>query len=581
MLAEVSRGDEFPPEPSVKVIVQGEEPALPEGAALILEDGGEAEPGERLPLGYHRLVAEDRATTWIVTPGSCYLPQGFREWGWAVQLYAARSRRSWGIGDLGDLHSITGWTKEHGGGVVMVNPLHAVAPSKPQESSPYSPGSRCYRNPLYLRIEDIPGASDLPGLPQLAAAATSLNEARRIDRDAVRDLKLRALEDLWRVFPGDPGLDRYVSERGEPLSRFATYMVLAETHGPSWREWPTDLRTPDSPGVACYRAEQQDRIRFHMWLQWLIEEQLKRAGADVDLIHDLAIGVSPGGADAWMWQEEFATGVTVGAPPDAYNRAGQDWGALAFDPWRLRARGYEPFIETLRSSMRSGGGMRFDHVMGLFRLYWIPEGADPLSGAYVTYPHEELLGILALESHRHSSFVVGEDLGTVEPVVREEMARRRMLSYKLLWFEDDHPPSYPALSLAAPGSHDLPTAAGLWTGEDMKAQAARGMDPAADFVAEMIARLQRLTGVERDAPVAEMVEKSYAALAEAGSALVLGSFEDITEVTERYNSPGTTGGWNWSTALPQPLEEILAKPQAARLAERLRRPPPAEEGDGA
>ena len=576
----LSKGEERPPDPSVRFIKGGERLGPHQRGTLILESGEEADPAAPLPLGYHLFLREgEEPGTLVVTPPECYLPEDLRAWGWAIQLYAVRSRFSWGIGDLGDLRSIAHWTAQHGGGMSMINPLHAVAPVTPQEASPYSPGSRCFRNPLYLRVEDVSGAGSSEDVTKAAEAGRRLNDDRRIDRDAVYDLKLGALASLWEGFLGDQRFEDYVTERGESLWRFATFMTIAETHGSAWREWPEDLRSPDSSAVARFRAGHNDRIRFHAWLQWLLEEQLARAAGELDLVHDLAIGVSPDGADAWIWQDGFATGATVGAPPDAYNTSGQNWGALAFDPWALRAQGYEPFIETIRAAMSGGGGMRFDHVMGLFRLYWIPDGADPLSGAYVRYPYEELLGILALESVRNRSYVIGEDLGTVEPVVREEMARRKMLSYKLLWFEDEHPRSYPALSLAAATSHDLPTTAGLWTGEDAKAQADKGVDPALDFVEEMVQRLQRLLGIDRDASVSELIDKSYRALSEASSALVMGSLEDIIEVVERYNSPGTTGEWNWSTALPVALEDILGSDRASGLAAALSRSAP-EEGGG-
>lgn len=455
--------------------------------------------------------------------------------------------------------------------MVLVNPLHASNPGTPQETSPYYPGSRCFRNPLYLRIEDIPGASDLEQLSELQAAGRALNEDRRIDRDAVYGLKMRALALLWERRQGDAAFEAFRAEQGSPLESFATFMALAEANEGAWRGWAAEFRSPDGWGVGAFKEQNEGRVRFHAWVQWLLDQQLEAASRHLDLMHDLAVGVSPAGADAWIWQDSFAGSTSVGAPPDDYNTAGQDWGVLALHPQRLAADGYEPFIQTLRSGMRHAGGLRIDHVMGLFRLYWIPEGASARDGAYVRYPFSDLLGIVALESHRAKAYVVGEDLGTVEPRVREEMSRRDMLSYKLLWFEDDPPASFPPASLAAANSHDLPTTAGLWTGSESEAAKERGEDPNHEFVEGMIARLAGHLGIDAGAPVNDVISRSYEVLAGAGSAIVVASIEDTIAAKERYNDPGTSGDWNWSTAIPASLEEMMATPQAANIAATMKR----------
>jgi 4-alpha-glucanotransferase len=318
-----------------------------------------------------------------------------------------------------------------------------------------------------------------------------------------------------------------------------------------------------------FKQENYGRIRFHQWVQWLLDEQLAAASGDVAMVHDLAIGVAPDGADAWLWQDVFATGTSVGAPADDYALEGQDWGVLAFDPWKLRGAGFEPFIRTVRSSMRHAGGMRFDHVMGLWRLFWVPESTTPKDGAYVRYPSRELLDILALESHRAQAFVVGEDLGTVPPVVREEMPVRKMLSYKVLWFESSDPKDYPELSLATPNNHDLPTTAGLWTGEDSELQRELGLEPNVEFMDNARKRLADQLEVDGDASTTEVVDRSYELLSRAGSAVVTASLEDALEVVERYNQPGTDGEWNWSTTLPLTFEEIEQHPRPRVIAEML------------
>jgi 4-alpha-glucanotransferase len=561
------------------VVRAGEVFKAPQGSEVVLEDGSIVQGNEvrgDLPLGYHSLVSDEGTASLIVSPGSCFLPEGLRTWGWAVQLYALRSKASWGIGDLGDLAELARWSAAAGAGMTLVNPLHATGPGIPQEASPYYPGSRCFRNPLYLRIEDVRGAGDLDQLPELRAAGSALNEDRRIDRDAVYGLKMRALELLWARRPGDVAFDAFRSEQGDALEGFATFMALAETNEGVWQSWPAEFRHPDGWGVRAFSEQNTSRIRFHAWVQWLLDRQLETASEHLDVMHDLAVGVSPSGPDAWMWQDSFAGGTSVGAPPDDYNTDGQDWGVLAFHPHRLAATGYEPFTRTLRSSMRHAGGVRIDHVMGLFRLYWIPEGVSARDGAYVGYPASDLLDILALESHRAEAYVVGEDLGTVEPRVRDEMTRRSMLSYKLLWFESDAPSDFPACSLAAVNSHDLPTTAGLWTGSDAKAAEERGEDPNQDFVDGMIGRLTGHLGIDEGAPLDEVITRSYEVLADAASAVVVASIEDTIAAHERYNNPGTSGDWNWSTALPASLEEIVATPLASAIAATMSR----ARGDG-
>ena len=396
-----------------------------------------------MPAGYHRLEPRDGpAFPLVVSPGVCPEARGHR-WGWAAQLYAARSRASWGIGDLADLRRINQWGDGLGAELTLLNPLHAAPPGRHQQPSPYFASSRCFANPLYLRIEEIPGASQLPALARLAAEGRALNEDRRIDRDRVWALKSEALEELFaQATRRDEAreLDAFLARRGPALVGFATFNALAERHGVPWQDWPEELRRPDGAAVAAFAASADGsrRIRYHAWLQLQLDRQLAAAG-DARLIADLAIGVDAGGADAWVWQDSFAPGMRVGAPPDEFNTLGQDWGLPPWDPWRLRKMGYEPFVQTVRAGLRHAGGLRFDHVMGLFRLFWIPAGSDPAQGTYVRYPYWDLLNILALEAQRADAFVVGEDLGTVEPHVRSELASRRVLSYKLLWFEAERP----------------------------------------------------------------------------------------------------------------------------------------------
>jgi len=543
---------------------------LPWTARLTSEDGETRDvsgfvPPDELPLGYHTLDGPPGEIRLVVSPGMCPLPS--RAWGWAVQLYAARSRASWGIGDLRDLHELAGWTSRAGGGVVLVNPLHGVAPGPQQQASPYYPASRRWRNPIYLRVEDVPGVSQVD-LGSLAADGLALNGDRRIDRDRVWRLKREALSRIWAATGPNATFEAWASAQGDPLTGWAAWAAMSEEFGADWRRWPDGLRRPDAPGVGRWVAAHHDAVRFHAWLQWLVDLQLgTAASAGPALITDLAIGADPAGADGWQWQDVTAQGVSVGAPPDEFNPRGQDWGFPPFDPWRLRAAGYEPFAQIVRAAVAGGGGVRIDHVAGLARLFWVPEGGSPADGVYVRYPWEDMLNVVALEATRAGAFVVGEDLGTVEPWFRDALSKWGILSYKLLWFEEETTERWPELALAAVSTHDLPTISGVWTGADMAARRAVGV--AVDDEAEqaLLERLRRACG-NSDLSTEDAIAAAYAAVAAAPSLLVTATLDDALAVQERPNQPGTMGEWpNWSLALPEPVEEIVADPRVRRLAE--------------
>ncbi|MGW8976107.1 4-alpha-glucanotransferase [Streptomyces platensis] len=445
---------------------------LPEGTDLRVETGaGEAvdlgapDPAAlaRLPLGVH--VLEARApggrtarAPLIVAPDRVPAPPG-RSHGFLVQLYSLLSRRSWGMGDLGDLADLAAWSgRALGTGFLQLNPLHAAVPGPPTDPSPYRPSSRRFPDPVHLRIEHIPEYAHLTGAArlradELAARAEALRSevlerGALIDRDAVWALKREALELLWAV-PLSPGRRAaycdFLAEQGQALEDHATWCALAERHGTDWRGWPDGLRDPRSPGTARLRHRLLDRIDFHCRLAWYTDQQLaaaqraaRDAGMAVGLVHDLAVGVHPSGADTWAQQDAFAAGMSIGAPPDAFNARGQDWGLPPWRPDALAAAGYAPYRELLRGLLRHAGALRIDHVMGLFRLWWVPEGRPPTEGAYVRYDGEAMLSVLALEAQRAGAAVIGEDLGTVEPGVREALAARGVLGTSVLWFERDY-----------------------------------------------------------------------------------------------------------------------------------------------
>lgn len=523
-----------------------------------LEDGGTARLDDvvpdDLPLGYHVLTTDDGdERRLIVSPGRCWTPPE-QQWGWAVQLYAARSTTSAGIGDLRDLRTLREWTQAHGGGFLVVNPLHAVAPVLPLEASPYLPATRRFRNPVYLHV-------DAPVPDDLAAGG--------IDRDGAWRHKLAVLraEHDRRTPEGGDGFATWRAEQGTPLEEFATWSVLAAEHGDDWHDWPAELHDPRGEAARAFAADHVDEISFHAWLQWLFVEQLTEASGELTIVQDLPVGVSGGGADAWAWQGVMADGMTVGCPPDALNSVGQDWGSPPFVPWRLRAADYEPFVQSVRATIAGAGGLRIDHVMGLFRLWWIPDGGPPTEGCYVRYPADDLLDIVCLESHRARAVVVGEDLGTVEDGVAEALLERDVLTYRVLWFEDDEPAEWPALSLATVTTHDLPTVPGLWSGSDVDDQLASS-DMAEDDVRsgreELLTRLRR-GGLAADATATEAVAAAYHQLGRAPSLLVALSLEDALGEDRRPNVPGTTERDNWRVPLPVPVDRLDDHPGPAAL----------------
>lgn len=579
---------------------------------------GRSWPG--LPLGVHRLaaVAPDGRTAGavlVVAPREVPRPP-LRTHGFLVQLYSLLSTRSWGMGDLGDLAELATWSgRELGAGFVQINPLHAAVPGDPTDPSPYRPSSRRFPDPVHLRVEDVHeyayvtgrGVARLDALLERAAGlrAAVLEKDALIDRDAVWRLKREAL-DIVREVPLGPGrraaYHHFLAEQGQALEDHATWCAIAEVHGSQWHDWPAELRDPRSAETGRARHELIDRVDFHSWLAWLTDEQLaaahraaRDAGMAVGVVHDLAVGVHPDGADAWAQRNAFADGMSVGAPPDAFNAHGQDWGLPPWRPDVLADSGYAPYRGLLRGLLTHAGALRIDHVMGLFRLWWVPAGMDPTRGTYVRYDAEAMLAVLVLEAHRAGAVVIGEDLGTVEPGVREALHRRGVLGTSVLWFERDWqgtgrplaPESWREGCVATATTHDLPSTAARLTGEHVELRHRLGLlgrpleEEQREESAEVADWLGTLTGLGLLPPDGgdeeEQIRAVYRFLLRTPARMVGVWLPDAVGDRRPQNLPGTWDQYpNWRLPVadaqgrPTTLEELSASPRLHALMSVLR-----------
>ena len=528
----------------------------------------------------------------VVTPDRLELIGGLerrRAWGYLAQLYSIRSRASWGVGDLSDLAEVVALAgRRSGADFVLVNPLAAAEPTTPMTPSPYLPATRRFVNPLYIRVEDVREAAYLSSADRAlvewaAEPALALgDDPRQIDRDVAWTAKKAALEVVFAA-PRSPArqqaFDDYVAAESPGLETFALWCALTERYG-GITGWPDAARDVTSDLVAAARAELADRVVFHEWLQWVADEQLaaaqraaREAGMRIGIMHDLAVGAHPEGADAWALGEVMATGATVGAPPDMYNQQGQDWSQPPWHPDALARAGYRPYRDMIRTLLRHAGALRIDHVIGLFRLWWVPRGHPATEGAYVRYDHEALVGILALEAHRAGAVVIGEDLGTVEPWVRDYLAERGILGTSVLWFEKDHlgnplpPEQYRRLTLASVTTHDLPPTAGYLAGEHVALRARLGLltKPVEEVAAEaddererMIAAL-RGRGLLGDQPSErEVVEALHRWVLATPAVLVGVALTDSVGERRAQNQPGTDREYpNWKVPLADSAGRVV------------------------
>jgi len=575
---------------------------------------------ESMPLGWHevRVSVTGGAThtmPLVVAPQRLELPdfledEGEQAWGTMTQLYAMRSTESWGTGDLADLADLAAWSAGLGADFVLVNPLHAAEAAPPMEPSPYLPTTRRFVNPIYIRVEDVPEVAYLSAAERqlvewFADDAQRYLDVDRLERDAVWSAKEAALRLVFRQGRSvrrQRALHDFVDREGQGLVDFATWAVLFGIHGPDWREWPAELRDPRSEAVAAFRDEHTEQVEFQCWMQWILAEQLAAvqrdavaAGMRLGVMHDLAVGVHPHGADTWALGDALARDVTVGAPADQYNQLGQNWSQPPWRPDKLAELGYTPYRDMIRAVLRDAGGLRVDHVIGLFRLWWIPEGTEPREGTYVRYDHEAMVGILMLEAHRAGAVVVGEDLGTVEPWVRDYLSEAGILGTSILWFEKDYdgdggllpPEGFRELSLATVTTHDLPPTAGYLQGVHVDLRHSLGLldrsleeERAADEAdrEQVLATLRQRGLLREGAGVAEQVEALHRFLGFTAAKLVGVSVSDLAQDTRVINQPGTDEEYpNWRVPLagpegrPMMLEELFTSRSARRLARTVSR----------
>ncbi|MGI9485624.1 MAG: 4-alpha-glucanotransferase [Geminicoccaceae bacterium] len=581
------------------------------------------------PPGYHRCTLvldemERAETEIIVTPKRCFLPEclvGARSLaGLTVPLYGLRSRRNAGIGDFSDLADLAATAAPLGADFVGINPTHALFPSQPHRISPYSPSSRLFSNVLLIALDKVP---ELDTSPAARAMLESTEAQARLERlrtselvayEEVSALKLGVLEALFQTFTALPenslrkaAFRAYCETEGTALQNHARFDALSEwmlrndSSVTDWRRWPAGYQTPDSPTVQAFADQHADRIAFYAYLQWVARDQLsqaqvsaKKAGGALGLYLDLAVGVAPDGAEAWAEQDVLVDGVRIGAPPDDFNPGGQNWGLLPLSPTALKADHYRPFIDLIRRNMRAAGALRIDHVLGLARSFWLPaEGDTP--GAYIRYPLEDLLGLVALESVRNKCLVVGEDLGTVPETLRKNLDERGLLGCRLLYFERDEndacrpAAAYPQDCIASIGTHDLPTLVGFWQGDDMIWRERLGLYPDQErFIADreereglkikllklLLAEELLPDDIDPSRPPAALTENLLLAfhrfIGMTPAKLKAIQLEDVVGAREQANLPGTVDDYpNWRRKIGVPIEELATETTLSQLLEAV------------
>lgn len=572
-----------------------------------------------LESGYHRLIVGSETASVIAAPDAAYLPPALGQrklWGLAAQLYGLRSRHDWGIGDFGDLGRLLDFAANAGAATLALNPLHELTLTNPASASPYSPASRFHLNALYIDV-DAAAAMFEVNLPagSESGAARALRTTDEVDYAGVAHAKLAALMHLHAAFRKRRRLadrrrefSQFAALGGTRLQRLAVFEALMQhmraggAHVYGWQQWPTELHDPASPAVDAFVRSHAADVEFYAFLQWLAETQLaaaaeRRGVMPIGIYRDLAVGVDANSAEVWSDRESYCLDVCVGAPPDPMNLLGQNWGFAPFDPVILRARAYAPFIALLRANMRHAGALRIDHVMGLMRLFCIPAGEPSSAGTYVNYRFEEMLGILALESHRNRCMVIGEDLGTVPEGFRARLKAAGIFGCRLMYFEREPdgrfraPERYDAFAVASTGTHDLVPLAGFWAGRDLDERSRLHFfpDPASEaaafderaharkFLLELLVsrsfmgmddatRLEHAQKAASDDLVFSLVLAAYQLLGRSEARLLLVQLEDAFLQREAVNTPGTFDEVpNWRRRLRVPVESFAADSRLRRL----------------
>jgi 4-alpha-glucanotransferase len=506
---------------------------------------------------------------------------GKRGWILALQLYSVRSKRNWGHGDFTDLVGLINLVADMGAAGIGLNPLHALFSDRPEQASPYSPSSRLFLNTLYIDVEAIPEFSGV-GSTTLADEIALLRDTALLSYRDVARIKLSALRETYFAFCADQRPERvqdlaaFRRERGRALAYFAAFEVLRCRFRTAWWDWPAEWQTPDDRVIERLRQEASEEFGFHEFLQWNADRQLaacqqaaRRRALPVSLYVDVAVGVDAAGADVWMEQGAFLRRLSIGAPPDAFNPAGQDWGLTAYNPHRLAAMQFAPLRTLLQSSMRYAGAIRLDHVLGLMRLYVIPRGSSAAQGAYIEFPLLSMLSVVAEESRKQRCIVIGEDLGTVPEGFRATLAAWGIWSYLVMMFEREHdgsfrpPETYPEKALATFNTHDLPTFVGWMAGHDLDLKRSIAIAPG-----ETDAERERSRQALRQALGSHACnfEAAVAYLAQAPARLVAIGIEDVLEVRDQINIPGTIEQHpNWRRRLPVSLEELAGDQRLARI----------------
>lgn len=594
-----------------------------ESGGTLSGEGNEIRVRGPLELGYHQLDVDGTLATVIAVPPAAYLPQTLTKrklWGVAAQLYSLRSAHNWGIGDFTDLGALLRITEKLGGAAVAVNPLHELTLENPASASPYSPTSRLFLNALYIDVDAAARALGKRDILRAIADSEKLGRLREstlVDYAGVAAIKLRALRTLHGAFEGSPSFNRFRHEGGAALQRLALYEALlhelrssdADVYG--WLQWPKEFADPASPAAGEFARTHARDVEFHAFMQWLADTQLAAASASSDmplgLYRDLAVGVDANSAEVWSDPDSYCLGASVGAPPDPMNPLGQNWGFTPLDPHVLRARAYAPFVKLLRANMRHAGVLRIDHVMGLMRLFCTPAGATPAEGTYVNYRFDEMLGVLALESHRNRCMIVGEDLGTVPAGFRERLSAANIFGCRLLYFERNgdgrfrEPRDYDAAAVASTGTHDVAPLAGFWSGADIRARARLGFyasdtDASAAYGERAKARrflldvlagnnflgmddagtLERTQEAASEGPLSALVFAAYTLLGHSEARLLLIQLEDLVLQREPVNTPGTFDEVpNWRHRIGIAVEALAHDKRLralARLVSAARKP---------